>query len=585
MISLVVSGLSPPSREDDAPSETPVMQSWDQARLMAHGRVRLHIQRGILRLLADRSPHSNSECFQLRGQPVTIYYDVHDPSLSTDKDKDKDKEAAGPNPSQERQQLSARKHGRVHISSQMVEWTIISQSKEMASYMLLNKPLFKAMKMSFSISLHWKCQGSSFAHHLTQLLSAPTLALQLSRQRGEGGTTSSATPVAATGSTHVVWGGASTSHDPRLRAMSDSLAAADNLPLPVDSGGSKARRTFKGVALAVRASVGNADKGFASHFKRPPKTPDSPLPFSSSQMGGGSTRGAEAPCVDLYRDFRSDALALTVRLSTEAACSTLHVNTMRWLLRFAEFFENDPDPIKRWVGRVHRDGSVRSKSLGDRSSFSKRIKTISLILASRDLELDCFHVGEHRVFTVDSAAAKAVVLAFKGHKLQFNVLLERAAQPLSSAESRVLQHAPSHLCTVTCESPNQESAVEMEDCEDATGNWDPVDMRVSLDKMVVFALPPSAASKSAQMLPGHPLLSADQVRYVKGETLKRQLRDQQDRQGGDGEPLSPKMPNTPQTPGTGEHADLHNALLRQVDVCVNVSGFKCVCMCVCVCLC
>ena len=45
--------------------------------------------------------------------------------------------------------------------------------------------------------------------------------------------------------------------------------------------------------------------------------------------------------------------------------------------------------MHRWVGRVHHDGVVivRSKSLGDRSSLSKRIKTIILILASKNLQV------------------------------------------------------------------------------------------------------------------------------------------------------------------------------------------------------
>ena len=173
IISLVVAGLTPQTpSEGDTCTEPPKIPSWDQARLMAHGKVRLHIDRGILRLLADRSPYNTAECFQLRGQPVTISYDINDSSDGSGKDRgDKedaaqDKDEAAP----EKQEVNehARKHGRVHIGSQMVEWSVISQAREMASYMLLNKPLFKARKMSISISLHWKCQGSAFAHHLTR---------------------------------------------------------------------------------------------------------------------------------------------------------------------------------------------------------------------------------------------------------------------------------------------------------------------------------------------------------------------------------------------------------------------------------
>jgi hypothetical protein len=119
---------------------------------------------------------------------VTISYDINDSSDGSGKDRgDKedaaqDKDEAAP----EKQEVNehARKHGRVHIGSQMVEWSVISQAREMASYMLLNKPLFKARKMSISIRLHWKCQGSAFAHHLTQLVGAPTVAPV---EQGEGG--------------------------------------------------------------------------------------------------------------------------------------------------------------------------------------------------------------------------------------------------------------------------------------------------------------------------------------------------------------------------------------------------------------
>ena len=73
MISMVIAGLSPPSSESPGPQPKPLM-SWDKARLMMHGKVRLHMDRACLRLLADPSPYSNAECFQLRGEPITIFY-------------------------------------------------------------------------------------------------------------------------------------------------------------------------------------------------------------------------------------------------------------------------------------------------------------------------------------------------------------------------------------------------------------------------------------------------------------------------------------------------------------------------------
>ena len=75
MISMVIAGLSPPSSEGPGPQPPPLM-SWDKARLMMHGKVRLHMDRACLRLLADPSPYSNAECFQLRGEPITIFYDT-----------------------------------------------------------------------------------------------------------------------------------------------------------------------------------------------------------------------------------------------------------------------------------------------------------------------------------------------------------------------------------------------------------------------------------------------------------------------------------------------------------------------------
>ena len=36
--------------------------------------------------------------------------------------------------------------------------------------MSLMQPLLEAMKMDVTVSLDWKCQGSPFAHHLTQLI-------------------------------------------------------------------------------------------------------------------------------------------------------------------------------------------------------------------------------------------------------------------------------------------------------------------------------------------------------------------------------------------------------------------------------
>jgi hypothetical protein len=92
--------------------------------------------------------------------------------------------------------------------------------------------------------------------------------------------------------------------------------------------------------------------------------------------------------------------------------------------------------------------------------------------------------------------------------------------------------------------------------------------------MVVYALPPSTASQSlfAGMLPGHPLLSADRMRFLKGEALNQQILERQVSNITHGglhaptpEPLSPQSPQSLETPSgiSSKDKDLHGALLRQ----------------------
>lgn len=77
ILSMVVAGLSPPSSQAQGEQPPPVM-SWDKARMMMHGKVRVHMNKACLRLLAGTSPYSNAEFFQLLGQPVTISYQTSD---------------------------------------------------------------------------------------------------------------------------------------------------------------------------------------------------------------------------------------------------------------------------------------------------------------------------------------------------------------------------------------------------------------------------------------------------------------------------------------------------------------------------
>jgi len=53
--------------------------------------------------------------------------------------------------------------GRIHLDASMVEMSVHSGSKEMASYMLLKKPLFKAVSVQMTIR---------FAHTLVFCLGA-----------------------------------------------------------------------------------------------------------------------------------------------------------------------------------------------------------------------------------------------------------------------------------------------------------------------------------------------------------------------------------------------------------------------------
>ena len=77
VISMLVAGLSPPASTSEG-AQPPAMMSWDKARLMAHGKVRLHMDRAVLRLLAHQSPYTSTEYLQMRGQPVTIWYQNSD---------------------------------------------------------------------------------------------------------------------------------------------------------------------------------------------------------------------------------------------------------------------------------------------------------------------------------------------------------------------------------------------------------------------------------------------------------------------------------------------------------------------------
>jgi len=229
---------------------------------------------------------------------------------------------------------------------------------------------------------------------------------------------------------------------------------------------------------------------------------------------------------------------------------------MRWFSRFADEFERDADPINRYVGKVLPDGS-RCKTLNARTSISKHIKAIMLKVQSKNLELDCFYVGEHRVFTQDFAEAKALVLAFCGESLILNVRMQRASLPLLCVNIDEVLGASHH------ESKSEkEREMEMEECEDATGSWDLLDVTVGLSNVMAFAQPPAVKKTllSAYARPGHPLLSAASVHVIAGESLDNELL-----KGNSvfAAPLSPVHTSPKNNGDQNDDLNLHSALLRQ----------------------
>ena len=81
-------------------------------------------------------------------------------------------------------------------------------------------------------------------------------------------------------------------------------------------------------------------------------------------------------------------------------------------------FEMDADPVIRFTGKVEEKSGRCWKVANVKSSFGKHVKAMNIMLLSKNLELDCFYVGEHREFAGEAAAAKSTVLAFTGESLQ-----------------------------------------------------------------------------------------------------------------------------------------------------------------------
>ena len=335
----------------------------------------------------------------------------------------------------------------------MVEWAVKSTTREMVSAMLLRKPLFKAVRLDITISLHWKCLGPSLAHHFTQILPKESYTLseifaaqkamrkfnarRITRQKSEalssaGKTTSDAQMTTADGAGE---GGAGGDAAPAKKPSLWERLAARNKSEGETSGAGGGEGAGAGAGEGVGAST-------------TPSGPDA-LPF------------------DTFRLFRSSALAMTVRVSTAAAQSVLHVNTIRWFRHFMEHFERDSDPVNRHIGSLETDGQ-RIKKLNEKSSFGKHVKAIHLLVLVKQPRLESFYVGEHRMVGGDtggeSASAKNVVVSFGGEKLQLQMRVGRLPK-----EAQNLQGG---------------AVIPLEKKDEATGPWNVVEVQLETMNML-----------------------------------------------------------------------------------------------------
>ncbi|EKX37957.1 hypothetical protein GUITHDRAFT_115928 [Guillardia theta CCMP2712] len=492
IISMVASCLFPPGMDPSPP-----LSSWDKARMLLHGSCDLHMDKASLRLLSDKNPYEARQCFQMRAEPVTITYECSSPSPSPSIVSPLAKPSSS-TASQQQQQQQQQRVGRIHIDVEMVEWAIQSMSKEMASYMLLRKPFFKAVRMNITVSLHWNCLGSPFEHHLTQMVSET-----MTRANGSG----SPPPPP-----HL----SSSSYPDRISRNSSEISEFEDAISAVDDSQWDAPSSHP-------AGEDEAEEG--------------------GEEAGGGVLGSN---FDTFRSFRSSALALTSRLSTFAAHSVLHLNTIRWLKAFMSAFEMDADPVIRFTGKVEERSGKCWKVANVKSSFGKHVKAMNIMLLSKNLELDCFYVGEHREFAGEAAAAKSTVLAFTGESLQVNTRVERSSLSLGGEQ----QH---------------EDAVD--DLENATGSWQTVDTSLRMKNLVVAALPP-VVGEDLTVSPAHPIASAVEVEFLSGESLQTKGKSQVDS-------LSPQRTNRTASitrsmeaklskdPSNLEGAEMHQWLLRQ----------------------
>jgi hypothetical protein len=198
---------------------------------------------------------------------------------------------------------------------------IESEREEMTSAMLLQRPLFKAVRFETTITMHWKCLGPAAAHHYKQML--------------------------VTCSSHkFISTPSSTIHKRDLR-------------------------------ISKSASMGHLQRSRASavdeagdDFEDADEVQQRPI--NNFNLDSNTNR---AEFFDTYRRFRSSALAMTVRLSAAETHTVLHIKTIRWILDFMDAVEKEADPVRRYIGSIDEDRK-RRKKLVPRSSLSLHTKAV-----------------------------------------------------------------------------------------------------------------------------------------------------------------------------------------------------------------
>ena len=292
MISNTISGVTPPGQDPSPP-----LSAWDKARLLLHCFFSVRMDKACIRLLSDRDPHTSSECLQLRGEGISV-------TNIDDAQTEPSQPAAG-----------GGWQWRMRIACDRMRCDIDSKREEMTSAMLLQLPLFKAVRLEVTMTMHWKCRGRCAAHHYMQMIA------QEQRQSASLQKVSSQRPV----------------NESPQKPLHSSIGVNDLL-----------------------------DRG-KEEFEDADEIPG--LREASKQDA--------AEAFDTYHFFRSSALALTLRISAKKTHTVLHINTMRWIADFIAAVEKESDPVRRYIGSIDRDGK-RRKRLIPRSSLSMHIKAVQV---------------------------------------------------------------------------------------------------------------------------------------------------------------------------------------------------------------